>query len=227
MTESEWLNGTDPDVLIDFIQNATTTIRTRWQGWRSARRFVISERKWQLLYLSCILRAFPNQEDFALAIYRQIEGVLQVDPSLEDAPLALSFLSRILRVTPMPIRILPLLAERRAGMVTAQIPQNQRTEARRRQLALERAWQADVVRDVLGNPFRCEPFDPIWLEFNDGAAGQILRDISDSSNFADLPILADALEDAGCTSTGLLEHLRHPGPHVRGCWAIDLLLGKS
>jgi hypothetical protein len=45
--------------------------------------------------------------------------------------------------------------------------------------------------------------------------------------FADLPILADALEDHGCTDTDLLTHLRGPGPHVRGCWALDLVLGKE
>jgi predicted DNA-binding WGR domain protein len=44
---------------------------------------------------------------------------------------------------------------------------------------------------------------------------------------ARLAVLADALEEAGCTDAGLLEHLRGPGPHVRGCWAVDLLLGKS
>ena len=44
--------------------------------------------------------------------------------------------------------------------------------------------------------------------------------------FAELPILADALEDAGCTDPTLLDHLRRPGPHFRGCWALDLLRGE-
>jgi len=42
-----------------------------------------------------------------------------------------------------------------------------------------------------------------------------------------MPILADALEDAGCTDAAILEHCRGPGPHVRGCWVVDLILGKS
>jgi hypothetical protein len=45
--------------------------------------------------------------------------------------------------------------------------------------------------------------------------------------FDRLPILADALEDAGCFEERVLSHLRSPGPHVRGCWALDLVLGKS
>jgi hypothetical protein len=54
-------------------------------------------------------------------------------------------------------------------------------------------------------------------------ADTIYRDRS----FTDLPILADALEDAGCDNADILSHLRGPGPHVRGCWALDLILGKE
>jgi hypothetical protein len=45
--------------------------------------------------------------------------------------------------------------------------------------------------------------------------------------FADLPILADALEDAGCTEAAVLAHCRGGGEHVRGCWAVDLLTGRQ
>jgi hypothetical protein len=49
----------------------------------------------------------------------------------------------------------------------------------------------------------------------------------DAGSFSDLPILADALEDSGCDDPDILGHLRGPGPHVRGCWVVDLLLGKE
>jgi hypothetical protein len=49
----------------------------------------------------------------------------------------------------------------------------------------------------------------------------------DSRDFTDMPILADALEEAGCTDSNILMHCRGPGPHVRGCWVVDLLLGKE
>ena len=49
----------------------------------------------------------------------------------------------------------------------------------------------------------------------------------DGRRFEDLPILADALEEAGCANQDLLAHCRHSGEHVRGCWAVDLLLGKE
>jgi hypothetical protein len=49
----------------------------------------------------------------------------------------------------------------------------------------------------------------------------------DARDFASMPILADALEEAGCTSGAILEHCCGPGPHVRGCWLADLILGKA
>jgi hypothetical protein len=55
----------------------------------------------------------------------------------------------------------------------------------------------------------------------------LARRTYDERDFAALPVLGDALEDAGCADPELLGHLRGPGPHVRGCWAVDLLLGKG
>jgi hypothetical protein len=88
----------------------------------------------------------------------------------------------------------------------------------------ERAWQCTILRDVVGNPFRPAAFDPRWRTAD--AVG-LARGTYDEGAFDRLPILADALEDAGCTDPDLLGHLRAPGPHVRGCWALDLILGKE
>jgi hypothetical protein len=84
---------------------------------------------------------------------------------------------------------------------------------------------ADVVREVFANPFRPIVVDPAWLAWSDGTVRKMARTIYDERRLSDLPILADALEEAGCTSADLLAHLRHPGPHVLGCWALDLVLG--
>jgi hypothetical protein len=83
-----------------------------------------------------------------------------------------------------------------------------------------------MLRDILGNPFRPVTVDAAWLARNDGAVSRIAQAIYDDSAFDQLPILADALEDSGCTDDVILAHLRSSGPHVRGCWALDLLLGK-
>jgi hypothetical protein len=95
---------------------------------------------------------------------------------------------------------------------------------------IESAWashagqQAKLLRDIFGNPFRPVVADPSWLTptVHDLAAA-----IYADRAFDRLPILADALEEAGCDNTDVLGHCRGPGPHVRGCWVVDLILGKS
>ena len=88
--------------------------------------------------------------------------------------------------------------------------------------------QAHLLRDVVGNPFRSAAvLNPSWLAWNDGAIRKMAQAIYDARAFDRLPLLADALEDAGCTDADILAHCRSGGEHVRGCWVVDLLLGKS
>jgi hypothetical protein len=91
--------------------------------------------------------------------------------------------------------------------------------------AAERRRACDLVRDVFGNPFRLRVVQPSWLSWRGGFVGQMARAIYNERRFADLPILADALEEAGCDDADLLGHCRRPGGHARGCWALDLLPG--
>jgi hypothetical protein len=92
---------------------------------------------------------------------------------------------------------------------------------------VERSAQALLLLDIFGNPFRTNVLDNRLLHWNDAAVVKIAQSIYDARRFADLPILADALEDAGCADAAILEHCRSGGEHVRGCWVVDLLLGKS
>jgi hypothetical protein len=87
-----------------------------------------------------------------------------------------------------------------------------------------KALQADLVRCVFGNPFRPVAFAPGWRTPTVLAlAGAIYEEKA----FERLPILGDALIDAGCDDAELLGHCRGPGPHARGCWPVDLLLNKE
>jgi hypothetical protein len=70
------------------------------------------------------------------------------------------------------------------------------------------------------------PVDPAWLRWRDGVVAQMVRAIHEEWRFDELPILADALEEAGCDNADLLAHCRQPGPHSRGCWAVDALRKK-
>jgi hypothetical protein len=85
---------------------------------------------------------------------------------------------------------------------------------------------ADLLRDVFGNPFRPAAVAPTWLAWHGETVPKLAQSVYDERAFERLPILADALEEAGCADAALLGHLRSPGPHARGCWALDLLLGK-
>jgi hypothetical protein len=94
----------------------------------------------------------------------------------------------------------------------------------RRAMYEEQAVQAVLLRDIVGNPFRLVTLDPDWRTTT---SVQIAQGIYDSRDFSAMPILADALQDAGCEDAAILDHCRGPGPHVRGCWVVDLVLGKS
>jgi hypothetical protein len=83
---------------------------------------------------------------------------------------------------------------------------------------------AALVRDIFGNPFRPVVFDPRWRT---GDAVGLARGVYDERAFDRLPLLADALMDAGCADDDILMHCRSSGPHVRGCWVVDLILSKD
>lgn len=83
---------------------------------------------------------------------------------------------------------------------------------------------AQFLRCIFGNPFRVASVTPSWLT---STVTALARSIYDDRSFDKFPILADALEDAGCADETILTHCRQPDAHVRGCWVVDLLLGKE
>jgi len=84
--------------------------------------------------------------------------------------------------------------------------------------------ECDLLRDILGSPFRRSTLPAGVRAAHGGAVERVARAIYEERRFEDLPLLAGALEDAGCEDAGLLEHCRGAGPHVLGCWAVDLAL---
>jgi hypothetical protein len=92
-------------------------------------------------------------------------------------------------------------------------------------------WQAELLREIFGNPFRPTGFDARWRTSavtNLAQSAYAERVLPHGRLHEErLSVLADALEEAGCNEAELLAHLRRPGEHFRGCWALDLVLGKS
>jgi hypothetical protein len=91
------------------------------------------------------------------------------------------------------------------------------------------AWSphlTGLMREIW-HPFQAPAVEPAWRSSNSGAAIQLAQGIYADRAFDRLPILADALEDGGCTNADILNHCRQPGEHVRGCWCVDLVLGRE
>lgn len=85
--------------------------------------------------------------------------------------------------------------------------------------------QANLARDIFGNPFRSVAFDPNWQT---ATAVGLAQTMYDARDFGAMPILADALQDAGCEDESILTHCRDANQaHVRGCWVVDAILGRS
>ena len=105
-----------------------------------------------------------------------------------------------------------------------QVDENERWAARLQAICAEQVAQVPLLRDIFGNPFRPVTFSPAWRT---DTALTLARQMYESRDFSAMPILADALQDAGCDSAEILDHCRGPGPHVRGCWVVDLVLGKQ
>jgi hypothetical protein len=199
MTESEWLACTDPLRMLDQP---------------AARR---DERKLRL---------------FACAVCRRLWGLLRDERSRRAVEVAeryadgLASAEELARAAAEAEQVADLAERSRtpgwnAARTAAAAAGGARAAAMR--AARWGAYDADLLREVLGNPLRPPAADPAWLT---PVVLAVAGAAYEERRFADLPVLGDALEDAGCDHADLLGHLRGPGPHVRGCWALDLLLGK-
>jgi hypothetical protein len=95
----------------------------------------------------------------------------------------------------------------------------------------ETTEQVGIIRDVFGNPFRPVTLELAWRTSTVTSLVQMAYEErilpGGELDKQHLAVLGDALEEAGCTERAILDHLRVPGPHVRGCWAVDLLLSKE
>ena len=92
-------------------------------------------------------------------------------------------------------------------------------------ISRELAIHANLLRDIFANPFRPVKFDAPWRT---DTAVTLAEQMYASRDFSAMPILADALQDAGCDNDDILTHCRDPrGTHVRGCWVVDLVLARA
>jgi hypothetical protein len=204
-------------------------------GGRPPRRLVVeaSDRKFRLLTVACCRYLWRTaQLPYAdLPLYREggwLERLQRLaDDELTDEDQAVihgleqPHLYHTLTAEQLPIQVAVLDYPRmfwRVAAYAAVIPMFQPFFPDASALGCE------LVRDIFGNPFRVQAFDPAWRT---STVLELTRSSYDSGDFSILPILADALQEAGCEDAAVLDHCRAGGPHVRGCWVVDAVLQKS
>lgn len=226
MTEAEWLSGSRVEEMLKHLG-------------RSA-----SPRKLRYFLVACTRRVLPADPDpemmEALAVAERFADGAASVRELARARTALQSqqASRAIRWRPLytdHIRSLPAWHATREQIVRAAAEgsgccawsSTRNTWGNQTAMTYpeqELRAQADLLRDVFGNPFQRSAVVPTWRT---PVVLELARGVYEDHAFDGLPILADALEDFGCDNQDLLTHLRSPGTHVRGCWALDLVLEKG
>jgi hypothetical protein len=229
MNEIEWLSGADPAGMLNHIGEQASDRKLRLFACACARRF------WRLLRYPRPREAIEIAERFAegrASSTHMEQARQQADLSAMTAPQfeVYAYMSAAATVADLPLEAAQnarenarLMAVREASQEVA--PWEDEVRINAEASAAECRAQCELVRELFGNPFRPVVLKRLWLDWSNGAVSSMARVIFDGEQFDELPYLADALLDAGCDDENLLRHLRNPAGHVRGCWALDALLG--
>jgi hypothetical protein len=198
MTEAKWLACTDPIILAEFMQDR------------------VSNRGMRLFAAACCRRLWPQLSGESRRVVEVAEQYADGTAGVGERQAARALRSEGTGDAATRAAV----AESNDAMLAA-APLAQGAVA---DIVGEDAHQTMLARDIFGNPFRPVAFDPRWRTTD--VIG-LARGIYDERAFDRLPLLADALMDAGCADEQVIGHCRSEGPHVRGCWVVDLVLGKE
>jgi hypothetical protein len=223
MTESEWLACTDPQQILEFVRGRASDRKLRLFTCACCRRV------WDALTDQRSRSAVEAAERYADGLAGREELAAQAEAAEAPASAGASARAREAVVSPVPHVTQAALAA--AGeRADATIWAAWATSAATRVPGQERRHQCALLRDLF-NPFRPVTPEPAWSTPQVVALAQAAYEQRElpagTLDTARLAVLADALEEAGCDQADLPAHLRGPGPHVRGCWAVDLLLGRE
>src|SRR5262245_61694309 len=230
MTEAEWLACTDPPKMLRYLHGRT------------------SDRKLRLFAVACCRRIWHLLNDKrsreAVEVAERYADGGATDEELYTASVAASFewqadMKRAAKERKWDRRsILPYYGASAAaynvaiplgwwGAAPAFVAPDKIARETIPDTGAEGVAQCILLRDIFGNPFRPIIINPACLTWHSGLLVSMAQRMYDSRDFSDTPVLADALEEAGCHDADILAHCRQPGLHVRGCWVVDLLLGKG
>jgi hypothetical protein len=228
VTEAEWLACTDPKPMLEFLRGTA------------------SDRKLRLFAVACCRQTRRSASKRSHVLQEEEASVIEiVERCAERAITVEEMRSEVGEFGPeddydrWAIHEAagpdPLIAASEAAKWTADhAGQEAQHAAIKRRKDMHAAWDeaatarnaclCRLLRDVIGNLFRPVALDPSWLKPN---AVKLAQAIYDKRAFDRLPKLGDALEKAGCDDAEVLAHCRQPGQHERGCWVVDLILGKG
>jgi hypothetical protein len=235
MTETEWLSCTDPKPMLEFLEGKASD-RKLWLFACACCRLV-----WHLLPDCChwLVEAVEQYAEGATATsdlrelfdgYYPHQVALSTASGGNQAAEAVGHLGWPWRSRPIETGWPSATTWPWQVWYTSQCVARSVAESLAKSMPWEQARQrqGQLLHDIFG-PLIVRPvaIDIAWLSWNDSTILKFVSGIYDDRTFADLPILADALEDAGCTDADILTHCRVPGEHVRGCWLLDALLRKN
>jgi hypothetical protein len=229
MNEMEWLTGTDPAAMLDWLEGKVSDRKLRLFACACARRY------WHLLRYPPPRQGIEAAEQFADGLMGPSaleEARGRAELSAGDAPYleAFAYLAALATTEELALDAARNARESARQMAVREaanevLPYEDEAQIDAEASAQECRAQCELIRDVFGNPFRPIHLDRYWLDWNGGFIACMARQIYEERRFQELPYLADALMDAGCGNEILLRHLHVPQGHMRGCWVLDLLLG--
>lgn len=238
MTETEWLGSDDAVEMLGFLLRSDN--QRKWLADEVVEAFwlpLASDRKQRLCSLACCRHIWNQLNDGrsqkAVEVGdRFVEGIASREELAEAHQAAKEACSELLRLGNGwdAATLAAGAAEYASDRGDANVVQVAYRAGRVRDSDIgerghaRRCCLSELVRDIFGNPFRPVCVDPTWLTLT---VVRLAEHIYQERAFDQMPILADALEDADCDNADILNHCRQSGEHVRGCWLLDLLLGKE
>ena len=218
MTGADWLACADPEPMLSFLRGKASERKVRLFVCALARRAwpALSEDGRRAVEVAERLADGQCGEDERRAAYEAAGGDWAALYTQADGIPAKALLVENLDYYAADAAASVLQVADKRGEYIPEVPAD-RVEA-------ESVAQCDLLRCVFGNPFRPVTADPRWRTI---AAVALASAMYESRDFSAMPVLADALEEAGCAAAGILGHCREQGTHARGCWVVDLVLGKS
>jgi hypothetical protein len=223
MTEAKWLASNDPNPMLKFLRGKASERKMRLfavAGCRMIWSFLTCPRSREAVEMSERRADDPSYHKEMIAAGQRAKGGFRPDfPGTTKLYEAMRLLSPF-GAAENCSRADPRVAASRVSAYVLQFAWPDKQSSARS--------LASFLRDIFGNPFRpSPPLPPAVLTWNDATVRRIAEGIYEERAFDRLPILHDALLDAGCDDKDILAHCRSAGPHVRGCWVIDLILGKQ